>query len=374
MSPYYLGASLSRGHDSNIFRVPEAKGPQSDSITTGALLAGLNQPISRQRVYADLELRRQRFDKLQELNNTGYKLASGLDWETVGNFSGALKLGTEKSLASYSTLFQETLQEKNIERERSFSASVQRGTARNDLQVFGALNAREVDYSSPAFRSRENNRRALRIGARWHKSDLLTLGAAAVEARGKYPSLPDAYNSHGVEFTGDWAVSGASHLDGKIIHERRRYDSARQRDFSGLTGLLRWKWEPTGKLALTTSLLRDADDSERFTDNTPNQPIAGSRVTNSVMLDGAWKATSKITFNASMRYSDRKLVNFAPSGAPMQRGSDTTRLASLGATWTATNNVSVGCNVARESRSTESNLSFSYKANTANCYLQAALK
>ena len=376
ISPYYLGASLSQGYDSNIFRVPEVARPRSDSITTATALAGFNQPISRQRVYTDLELRRQRFNRLSELDNTGYKLGTGLDWETVGNLSGTLKFDTQKSLASYSTLFQQTLEEKNIKRERSFGASIQRGNARTDLQLFGAFNARKVEYSSSAFRSRDNDRRALRAGIRWHRSDLLMLGAALVEARGKYPSLPDEYTSHGLEVTGNWAASGASHFDSKFVYEQREYDAAKQRNFSGLNGLLRWRWEPTGKLTFTTLLLRDADDSERFVDEISDQRVAGSKATNSLIVDGAWKATAKLTVSANMRFSDRKLINFSAPGTlkPAQRGSDTTRQASLGATWTATNSLSLGCNVARESRTTDSSLSFPFKANTANCYLQAVLK
>jgi hypothetical protein len=376
-NPYYLGASLTRGHDSNIFRLPENANPQSDSFTTATLLAGFDQPISRQRVYTNLELRRQRFDDLSELDNTGHKVSAGLDWETIENYSGSVTFGSERALASYSTplLGQNAIRALNMKRERTFSASVQRGTLRNDLQVFGAFNTRDTDYSSDAFKFRDTKRHAVRVGARWHRSDLLTLGTAWVEARGKYSSVGIDYTSHAIEFTGDWKASSASSIDGRIGYEQRSYDNAAaQRDFSGITGLLRWRWEPTGKLAFTTSLLRDADDSERFIDpGVSDLTVAGSRVTNSLILEAAWKATAKVSVNASYRYSDRTLVN--PTAAALStRGNDKTRQASLGAVWTATNSVSFGCNVGRESRSADSDLSFPFKANTASCYVQALLK
>jgi hypothetical protein len=373
--PYYLGASLARGHDSNVFRLPESANPKSDSYTTASLLAGFDQPISRQRFYGDLAIQRQRFDELDNLDNTGHKANAGWDWETIGNYSGTIKLSSEKSLASYSSLFGQTLEGLNLKRERIFDAQAQRGTARNDLQAFGAFNYRNTDYSSDLFRFRDNKRNALRLGARWHRSDLLTLGAAWVEARGKYQSVGIDYRSHAIELTGDWKPSSASTIDARVGYEQRKYDSgALQRNFSGVTGLLRWQWEPTGKLSFTTSLVRDSDDSERFVD-TPaaDLTVAGSRVTDSLILEGLWKATSKVSLNANLRYSDRSLVN--PVGIQTIRGGDKTRLASLGATWAVTNNVSLGCSVGRQTRTTDSpDLSFPFKATTANCYVQALLK
>lgn len=376
-SPYYLGASLTRGYDSNVFRLPKYLEPQSDSFTTATLLAGFDQPISRQRVYTNLELRRQRFDDLSELDNTGHKLAAGLDWETIENYSGSITAGSERALASYSIprLGQDALRELNIKRERTFNASVQRGNLRNDLQIFGAFNTRDTDYSSDAFRFRNNKRHAVRVGARWHRNDLLTLGTAWVEARGKYTSADIEYTSHAIEFTGEWKPSSASGIDGRIGYEQRSYDNAAaQRDFSGVTGLLRWHWEPTGKLAFTTSLVRDADDSERLVDpGTSDLTIAGSRVTNSLILEAVWKATAKVSVNANYHYSDRTLTN--PTLVALDtRGNDKTRQASLGVAWAATNSVSFGCNVGRETRSSDSNLSFPFKADTASCYVQALLK
>jgi hypothetical protein len=386
--PYYLGASVARGHDSNVFRVPQSLGPQADSSTTGSVLAGVDKPIGRQRVYTDVAVRRQRFNRLGELNNTGHGASAGLDWETVGRFSGQIKGTSEKSLAPYGSPFASTtLRERNILRERTFSATAQRGTVRSKLQPFVGFNTRKTDYSAEAYRFRNNERRALRVGVRWRPSDRLMLGTAVVEARGKYPfsrtaggvaALPDEYRSHGVELTGEWEATGKSRIDGRLGYEQRRYELATRRDFSGVNGLLRWRWQPTGKLTFTTSLVRDADDTDRLLPlDATDLTAAGSRVTNSALLDGTWQATAKVAVNANLRYSDRKLVNpVVDTGGGVQNlsGSDTTRYAALGATWEATRNVSAGCNVGRLSRSTDSALSFPFKANTVNCQVQALLR
>jgi hypothetical protein len=384
--PWYLGASLGRTHDSNVFRLPDTLGPRGDSYTTAGILAGLDKPIGRQRLYADVTLRRQQFDELSELDNNGYGLNTGLDWETVEQFSGQLKFGADKSLASYGSPFATTaLRERNILKERSFDFTVQHGTVANRLQPFAAYSNRHTDYSASAFQFRDNNRHALRAGVRWRPSDRLMMGMALVEARGKYPNsfLPDGtigtdkYKSHGIELLGDWTLSGASSLNGRIGYEQRKYTEQSRPDFNGLNGLLRWRWQPTGKLMLTTSLVRDADDTERFLPATGTDlTAAGSRVTNSLILEGTWNATAKVSLNATYRYSDRKLVTpGAVPGVGLDRtGSDKTRYAGLGVNWAATNNLSVGCNVSRQSRSTDTDLSYPFKANTVGCQVQALLR
>ena len=388
-SPWYLGASLARAHDSNVYRLPEALGPVSDSYTTASLLAGLDQPIGRQRLFADVALRRQDFQKLSELDNNGYGVNAGVDWETVRQFSGSLKFGAEKSLASYGSPFvtDPTVQrQRNILKERTFELSAQRGTVANTLQPFAAYNYRNTDYSATAFQFRNNTRHGLRAGVRWRPSDRLMLGAALAEARGKYPTsfLPggvvgqDEYKSHGIDLLGDWTISGASSINGRIGYEKRSYDAGSRPDFNGFNGLLRWRWQPTGKLMFTTSLVRDADDTDRLLPATGTDlTAAGSRVTNSVILEGTWNATAKVSLTASYRYSDRKLVNpvLTAAGAPQTRtGSDTTRLAGIGVNWAATHNVSLGCNVGRQTRSVDSDLSYPYKANTVSCQVQGLLR
>jgi hypothetical protein len=386
-SPWYLGASLARGHDSNVFRLPEYLGPRGDSYTTTGLLGGLNQRIGRQRLYADAAVRRQNFQDLSELDNTGYGVNAGLDWETIEQFSGGLKFGAEKSLASYGTPFitdpTVVQRERNLLTERTFELSAQHGTMANRLQPFAVINARHTEYSASAFQFRNNNRQALRAGVRWRPSDRLMLGVALDEARGKYPNsfLPgggigaDKYTSHGIDLLGDWTLSGASAINGRIGYERRSYDNGSRPDFNGFNGLVRWRWQPTGKLTFATSLVRDADDTERFIPSAGTDlTAAGSRVTNTLLLEGTWNATAKVSLNASYRYSDRKLVNPGANPALNRSGSDKTRFAGLGVNWAATNNLSLGCNAGRQSRTTDSDLSFPFKANTFSCQVQALLR
>ena len=101
-SPWYLGASLALTHEDNVYRLPDgvatpAGVSKADTITTASLLAGLDQPIGRQRLYGTASLRDNRFDRNRVLDNQGYALRAGLDWATGERIAGTLDLRAEWS-------------------------------------------------------------------------------------------------------------------------------------------------------------------------------------------------------------------------------------------------------------------------------------
>lgn len=373
-SPWYLGAALNRTHDSNVQRLPDAR---SDSFTTASLLAGIDRPIGRHRLYASLRANRQTFDDLAQYDNTGHDSALGFDWSTVNRLSGSLKFDASRALSSFADTrtidptapLASTLQRNILERRR-FNAAIQKGAADSDLELFADFDTRRVEHSAAVFQDRNNERHALRGGLRWHRSDLLTLGAAVVGARGEHPdgSTPDEYDSRALELAARWKATGASTFDARMQFENRDYDVQTQRDFSGLNGLLSWIWTPTGKLRFTTTLKREGEDSERFDTPLPGQTFGGVRTSNSIELRGDWAATAKIAVNANLRHTRRDLV-----AATAASGEDRTRFAGLGATWAPTRALTLGCNLGHESRSSDfANQDFS--ARTAGCYVQALLQ
>src|SRR5262245_180022 len=73
-NPYYIGVSEAYTHESNLFRVARGQPETSDSYWTTALLGGLDQPIGRQRLFADLAARYSKYREQDQLNNTGYNV------------------------------------------------------------------------------------------------------------------------------------------------------------------------------------------------------------------------------------------------------------------------------------------------------------
>jgi hypothetical protein len=96
-SPYTLGASQTVTYDSNLLRLSNGQAvpdgySRADTVYTTALIAGLDQPIGRQRVYANATLRANRLSKNRIYDNEGYALAGGLDWSTVNRPAGQRRL------------------------------------------------------------------------------------------------------------------------------------------------------------------------------------------------------------------------------------------------------------------------------------------
>ena len=96
-SPYYVGLSLGLLQDSNLFRSRDGAAlppglSRSDTVITTSLLAGVDQPIGRQRVFGTLSLNDNRYANNDYLSYPGYGLNAGVDWSTVERVSGTVSM------------------------------------------------------------------------------------------------------------------------------------------------------------------------------------------------------------------------------------------------------------------------------------------
>ena len=175
-NPYYLGAALGMTHESNLFRVATGQPETSDTFTTTSLLAGVNQPFGRQRFYADAAMRHNRYRDNDQLNNTGYGLSVGLDWETIERLSGKINYLRNRALARAGADQGPALTTKNEETGQEFGASLRYGLA-SLLSLEAALKHRQLDYSAVEFNSLALKEDSLELGVQRSLSGLL--GTAA---------------------------------------------------------------------------------------------------------------------------------------------------------------------------------------------------
>ena len=82
-----------------------------------------------------------------------------------------------------------------------------------------------------------------------------------------------------------------------------------------------------------------------------------------------YDVTAKFQINGALNRTRRSLVETVASGSGTS-GNDTSRAASIGARYLPNRNWLLECNVARESRSSETTLSYAYRANVARCSAQ----
>ncbi len=387
-NPYYVGIAQAFTHESNLFRVATGQPETSDTFSTTSLLAGINQPFGRQRFFADAAARYNRYSDNSQLDNTGYGVAIGLDWETIESLSGRLSYNLNQSLARYGADEGPALTTKNMEKSQEFLARVQYGRAAL-LSLEGAFSHRELDYSASQFAFEEYKQDALSLGVLYRPSGLLTLGAAARHTKGKYPFAvqtspgvfqPDDFTRNDLDLTAVWVPTGLSTVSARLSYTKVTHDAVASRDISGGTGAITWDYKPTGKLAFSTSLIRDSGAESSF--YRQSQGGVGSignnsRLSSSILFRGLYEATAKIQVEANARYVERDLVNtFAlPSGAAStQSGSDKFAELRLGVNYAPLRSVLVGCALGYEKRGTSSSLSYRYTANVASCSGQFKLQ
>ncbi len=384
-SPYSIGVSQAFSRDGNIFRAAkgtpdggiDARGRRmaSDTISTTSLLAGVDQPIGRQRLRADASVRYNKFQDESQLDNTSYRLGLGADWETVGRLSGTLGLIAQQSLAPYGAESAFATSSRVLERARQFDARVQYGGPAV-LTVYGLFGHRSVDYSSPSTTTDllDFDRDQIGAGLRYRVSGALTLGAEARTAKGEYPNQPDEFDRHDLSLTALWLPSGASRVNARLSATQQKYDIA-VRDFSGVTGALTWSWQPTGKTRIETELLRETGqelDLLRTTDPSTQAIADTSEVANRLQVRAVYDATAKIQLDALARYTRRSL--FDPT-LLVPSGDDDTAFVSVGLRYLPTRTITLGCSVGHENRDANatSQLTYPYRVNTASCFAQLLL-
>jgi len=390
-TPYYIGASQSFTRDSNLLRLSDTQEPpagfsKADTISSTSLLAGLDQPIGRQRVFGNVALRENRLSNNDVYNNQSYSLTAGADWETVEHISGNLKASANRSLAHFNTEQIGIVTKKNLETTQQVDASFRIGvvTAWTAEAIVGW---RSVDYSAVEYKSREFSQNSISLGGRYRPRGATSLGVAVRDTKGKYPSFfpqadgsytGDQFDRQDIDFTGYIEPSGASSVAARLSLGRTRYDLATQRDFSGVTGLLKWNWQPTGKLKFDTRLSRDpGQDSYFFDSAVSNATVDYSRLTTALRIRADYEATAKIGLNATIGYSRRSLARTLPAipGVDSQlTGSDHSTNFGLGAIWVPLRSVTVGCDATRDQRRGELPLSSNLSDTTLSCYGQFQLQ
>lgn len=374
--PYYLGASQAFTWESNVFRVAEGQPESRDTYSTTALLAGVNQPVGRQRFFGDAVVGYNRYQDNSQLNHTAYGVDVGLDWETIESLSGRLGYTDKQILARYGADQGPAITTRNLERSREFTARGQYGMV-SLFSIEASFVHRQLDYSAPEFAFQEFKQDAVRLGVLYRPSGLLTLGAAGRYTEGVYPfaveTTPGSFQSdpftrNDVDLTAVWVPSGDSTVRLRVSHTKEDHEVAIGRNLSQWTGAIGWDYKPTGKLAFTSEVFQDTGAESAFSGlaQTGSNAVGNySALSTTVSIRAQYEASAKIQLEAGGRYIKRDLVSF---GAPVQTtGTDQLGQAKLGLTWTPTRSLLFGCFVGWERRGTDSPLSYAYTANLASC-------
>lgn len=390
--PYYIGGLVSQTHQSNVLgladgaAVPTGLGytSKADNVTSLALVGGIDQTISRQRLFGDVTLRHNRYADNTLLNNNGYALTAGVDWETVDHLSGNVTVKSNRDLFRYSVIDQPS-GVKNLVSSRQADALARLGGV-TPLTFEAGAGYRSVDYSDASYDGRDNHQSYWLLGARYAPARGAWVGLSLRETRGQYPRLqvdpntgsvtPDRLRRRDVDLYGTLEVSGLTNLYARISQSRIDYDL--QPDFSGVTALLRVNWQPTAKLRLTAEAARDRGQDLRFV--LANDVFFGQTVAETAQLVTAFRTraslevSAKVSADANIGYTRRPVTLFNNQLGASESGREATRQYGIGARWTPTRTSLVGCDLSHEQRSSDLVSVLNLSSNSFGCYAQLTLQ
>ena len=396
-SPWYLGVVQSFGHESNLYRIaddqPLSPGlSRSDTLSITSLIGGLDQTISRQRVYGSLNARANRFANNKTLDNMSYGLDLALDWETLERLSGTLRVAADQALNQFNNrrgIGGQVETQKNVANTKEIDAKFRLGR-QTKLSFEAGLGYRQRSYSAANYKSHEFDEATGSLGVRLRPSSLLDMGAAIRQAKVDYPYFrrtgADTYQSDTLtrrylDFSANWVPSGLSRLSVRVSPTRTSYETNTVNDFSGLTGSADWHWQASGKTQLKTTLSRDAGQSSYAVNLGFFGPGVNdtSQVTTALRFKADHELTGKVSVSASLAYARRRLTEtvIAPPQPTLstQEGTDNTATATLGARWAVSHSGQLGCDARTERRgSSNERLSTPFNGYGFSCYGQLVLQ
>ena len=391
-SPYYIGASQTLTHDSNLLRVTEGTAvpagySRSDTVSTTALLAGFDQPFGRQRAYANAALRHNRYSNNDFLNNQSYSASGGLDLSTIERISGSITGNFSRGLQRFTSEEVGFLTDKNLQTAENISARASIGVVTQyTLELHGSYQRITNSLDIASIKARDFNEKSGGFALQWRPSGASTFGLGASTNRGEYPRFrtaadgqyqADKYERNTIDLSTSLKISGLSSFDARISSGKTKYKLNSARDFNGLTGTAAWMYQPTGKLQFNASFTRDTGQESYATTVFSQAATADyGRVSNNFALRTNYAFSSKINFTAGVSYFDRKLVQTIDSPlVPLNaEGRDRTTIFTLGARWAPLRNATVGCDYTRENRNASGQLVADLKGNIFGCFGQLTLQ
>ena len=375
-NPYYFGGSLSVNQVSNIYRL--SNNTNSDTVSTASLLFGMDQRFGRQRVFADGSLNTSRYRSNTDLNNNGYSLRAGLDWSTIERLSGTVSINNSRALGTYNVRDVAPILKQNIEENNQLEAVARLGlVTKFTLEATGGYRTRR--FSAVEYARLEFDQNRFSLGVVYRPSTDLTLGVAGRITQDKYPrySLSGGNYSAGeferkdIDLTGRWAISGASTLEGRLSSGNSKVIQGVGSDFSGITGLIGWTWQPTARWNLSTNLSRDTGlETSLFSAGTSIFSADQNRLTNALRFNASYELSSKVALNAGFSLSKTDRTNEFLGQSASNYDRDT--LFNLGVRYQLSRGIQLRCQYSKQARDSSTAL-YVYDASSYGCSGQIIL-
>jgi exopolysaccharide biosynthesis operon protein EpsL len=327
-----LQAGASVAWDTNIFRLSE---PQAERIETGFVGVRLDKSYRQQRWFLDLTETAYRYANFSYLDFNALNYRGGWAWHFSPRVSGLFSAERAQSLVNYG-LFRDT----SVQNVRTAERYLANGEAElaTRWHLLGGFLGEDVKYSvafaqQPSYRARggEAGFKYLARVDRYVSFRLIGLDADYTDrALDPVALLDEGFRRREAQLAANWRLTAKTALDARLAHLAYRYPHFSERDFSGNTGLLAFRWGATAKLMFEAALAREMAP---WVDN-----FTSYRVEERASLGAAWDIAARTTLRASGGHFRADYRNpVVPLPGPAR--SDTGEVAELRAEWRMLRNI-----------------------------------
>ncbi|HYP33921.1 MAG TPA: hypothetical protein VES00_18775 [Burkholderiaceae bacterium] len=392
IEPFTLGASEAVKHESNVTHTSD-DARVADWISTTEFTAALDQALGRDQLVADAAVNYSGYKRQRSLDAWGYRAGIQLNWNTIGDLSGAFGADTSRRrylddvttgpllnlVNGVPTLLSTT--ERNMQTDNHvFGRILLGGPSR--WQIFAGADASQRRFSASDFRSNDERQWSGNFGTRYSTSPDLTFGLQANYLHGEFPhvdtfafggvqsTVVQKFDTRSIDGTVQLKATGNSTFDASVGYTKQHSD-ALARDIHFVNGSLNWTWAPPSHFTVKLGLKRSTDFDTSSTDLNNgirySNNLSGPSVNNLALADVTYALTAKISLDANASYSQRKYSDVVLDNVDVS-GTLRTTTFYLSAHYQPTRTTDLSCGGGREQRRAGATFSsFAYTDNTVRC-------
>ena len=380
---FIIGADVR--YEDNLFRVEEGtplgEASKHDLVHTYTAGIKLDKLYSLQRFQVDARVTENKYQENDFLDWKGFNYRAAWLWKLTPRVSGTLLATRNETLNNFgdfrridpNTGSTRSLSSIQTNERREFTADV---LLWGGWHVVGGVSEVESRNSQSFNEVGDFTQDSAEFGGRYVFPSGTEITLVQRESKGDYNrpidttrQLDSGYDQSETEAKLDWRVTGKSHLTARLGYVDREHDNFTERDYTGPTGLLAWRWMPTGKLLVNTALSRNI-----YSFQESNTILIGGiptfsagdysysyYVADTFTVSPIWGITDKTSLRFRYDYSERDFRGDIDPNGPSRR--DIVQSMTLSAEWQAMRTLLVSAVARREDRNSDRE-GFDYEADS----------
>lgn len=359
-------------YEDNLFRVDEdtslGNASKHDIAHTYSAGIKLDKLYSMQRFQVDATVTENRYQENDFLNWKGFNYRAAWLWSLTPRVTGTLLATRNETLNNFGDFrgidpnagTTRNLQSIQTNERREFTADV---LLWGGWHVVGGVSEIESRNSVSFNEIGDFTQDSAELGGRYVFPSGTEITLVQRKSTGEFNRPVDAarqldtgYDQNETEAKLDWRITGKSHITAKVGYVDREHDTFTLRDYDGMTGLLAWRWMPTGKLLVNTAISRNIYSFQE------SNAVGGGLffangydysyyIADTFTVSPLWAITDKTSLRFRYDWSDRDYRGELNPVGPTRR--DIVQSMTLTAEWEAMRTLVVSAVARREDRDSD---------------------